>query len=143
MKISKAFPSNYLKAADLDGREPILTIDRVEMEDIGDDGSKPVLYFVGKEKGLVLNKTNANTLCDILNDDESDHWSGQKIKLITAKVEYQGKRVPAIRIEEAEQPPRPQAPVTAPDDSDIPFAMLMALGGASLMTLHVVSSVLC
>ncbi len=120
MKMSKAFPSNYLKAADLEGREPIVTIDRVEMTEIGDEGDKPVLYFVGKEKGLVLNKTNANTITDILGNDDTDFWHGQRIKLITAKVEYQGKRVPAIRIEEAEAPKRPE-PTTAPDDSEIPF----------------------
>lgn len=125
MDINKAFPSNYLKASDLDGRTPNVTIDRMEMETVGED-NKMVLYFAGKDKGLVLNKTNANTIADILGSTDTDDWVGKRIKLITAKVEYQGKRVPAIRVEEADQAAAEQLrrkpePVTAPDDSDIPF----------------------
>ena len=37
MNIGSAFPSNYLRAADLQGREPTVTIDAVKMEDIGGD----------------------------------------------------------------------------------------------------------
>jgi len=29
---------------------------------VGDDHDKPVLYFKGKEKGLIVNKTNANNI---------------------------------------------------------------------------------
>ena len=96
----KAFPSKYLSSADLDGREPVVTIDRVVSENIGDD-LKLVVYFAGKDKGVVLNKTNANAIADITGEDDTDAWKGHKIKLITVKVEFQGKRVPAIRIEEA------------------------------------------
>ena len=51
MKISSAFPSNYLKATDLQDRNLLVKMDRVEVEEIGDD-EKPVLYFVGKDKGM-------------------------------------------------------------------------------------------
>ena len=62
MKANDVFPGKYLKASDLNGHEPVVTIDRVEMEDVG-DGRKPVVYFKGKEKGLVMNKTNFSTIC--------------------------------------------------------------------------------
>jgi hypothetical protein len=58
MKISEEFPSQYLKASDLGGRDIRVTMGRVEREKIGTD-NKLVLYFKGKDKGLVLNKTNA------------------------------------------------------------------------------------
>jgi hypothetical protein len=123
MKGSDVFPGKYLRAADLNGHEPIVTIDRVEMEKF-DDGPKPIVYFVGKERGVVLNKTNWAAIADINGSDDSDDWKGTKIKLITAKVEYQGKRVPAIRNEEAKgarQAPPPPPPAHELAEDEIPF----------------------
>lgn len=124
MKGTDVFPSKYLRAGDLDGHEPIVTIDRVVMETIGDD-RKSVVYFKGKDKGLVLNKTNWNAIEDITGEEDSDNWRGHKIKLVTRKVEYQGKRVPAVRIEEpttaaAKPAPEPE-PVDDLDEESIPF----------------------
>lgn len=129
MKITDAFPSKYLRAADLDGRTPNVTIARVASENIGDD-SKLVVYFEGKDKGVVLNKTNATTIVELAGDDDTDNWAGCRVKLITMKVEYQGKRVPAIRIEEADAqgatPQKPGPVAVAIDDDDIPFSWLVA-----------------
>lgn len=126
MNVNEAFPSKYLRAADLGNATPIVTIANVTMENVGED-RRIVVYFVGKDKGLVLNKTNANAIADILGSEDTDNWLEGRIKLVTAKVDYQGKRVAAIRIEEAPHAPaatatrKPQPPVEAPDDSDIPF----------------------
>jgi len=95
MKISEEFPSQYLKASDLGGREIRVTMGRVDREKIGTD-LKLVLYFKGKEKGLVLNKTNANTIGDGYGDD-TDEWFDQPIILFSVKTDYQGKVVDAIR----------------------------------------------
>lgn len=95
MKISEEFPSQYLKAADLGGREIRVTMGHVEREKIGTD-NKLVLYFKGKEKGLVLNKTNAGTIGDGYGDD-TDEWLDQPIILFSVKTDYQGKVVDAIR----------------------------------------------
>ena len=121
MKASDVFPSNYLRAADLNGAEPIVTIDRVVVETFGDE-SKPVVFFRGKTKGVVLNKTNFGAIVAITKEEDTDNWRGHQIKLVTAKVEFQGKRVPAIRIDEpipTQQKPLP--PVHAPNDDEIPF----------------------
>jgi hypothetical protein len=105
MKVSEEFfPSNYIKASDLNGKEITLTMANVEREKLGDD-NKPVLYFKGAKKGLVLNKTNTNAIGDAYGDD-SDDWFGQPIILFSAMVEYAGKLGPAIRVK---VPPR--APV--------------------------------
>lgn len=58
MRISSAFPSKYIKSTDLQGKQVKAVMSHVETESIGDD-DRPVLYFQNKEKGLVLNKTNA------------------------------------------------------------------------------------
>jgi hypothetical protein len=135
MRISSAFPSKFLKAADLMGRNITVEIDRVEMDDVGgDDGDKPILYFKGKEKGLVLNKTNAQTISLVYGDD-TDDWAGGKLLLFEAQVSFQGKNVAAIRVrippvKPAQQQQRQAAPPPAETvvtsgtndiDDEIPF----------------------
>lgn len=102
MDIGSAFPSKYLKAADLKGKHVTVQISGLEMEDIGDKtGDKPVLYFANKSKGLVLNKTNTTTIIENLGTSETDDWMGQRITLFTTRVDFQGRRVDAIRIDQA------------------------------------------
>ena len=102
MNINDAFPSQYLKADDLGTSKPIVTISHVEMEEVG-EGKKPVLYFQGKGRGMVLNKTNKERLVEFMGSTETDDWAGKKVRLVVEKVDYAGKRVPAIRIHELEQ----------------------------------------
>ncbi|MGI9489305.1 MAG: hypothetical protein ACR2RF_26140 [Geminicoccaceae bacterium] len=98
MKMSQAFPSKYLKAADLDNRRFTLTMARVEMESINEnEHPKPVLYFEGAEKGMVLNQTNGMMIASLYGDD-TDRWPGQRVELYTAIVQFQGQSVPAIRL---------------------------------------------
>jgi len=113
MKANDVFPSKYLKAADLGSSEPVVTIREVTMESLGED-TKPVVYFEGKEKGVVLNKTNWNAIADITGEEDCDDWAGHKIRLFVAKVEYQGKRVPSIRIDE----PKPRRVEPEPHETD-------------------------
>jgi hypothetical protein len=95
MKISEEFPSKYLKAADLQGREVKVVMQNVEKEKLGDD-TKLVLYFKGKDKGVVLNKTNSSTISDAYGDDTED-WFDQPLILFSVMVDFQGKVGPAIR----------------------------------------------
>ena len=123
MRISSAFPSEFLKAADLDGRNVKVVMDRVEMRDIGGD-HKPILFFQGKEKGMVLNKTNANNIAGAYGDD-TDDWSGKELVLFEAMVDFQGKTVAAIRVRtpQAKDRIRVAASNVQKDDpsDDIPF----------------------
>jgi hypothetical protein len=126
--INEAFPSNYLKASDLKGGQPIVVIDRVEFEPVGQKKEmKPIVYFEGKEKGLVLNKTNAKNIINLCGTEETDDWNGFAVRLYATHVEFQGESVEAIRIKSAPQntarrrpEPEPE-PVADIDDSDIPF----------------------
>ena len=54
-------------------------------------------YFEGKSKALVLNKTNANTITDRLGP-ETDGWVGRGLTLYPTEVDFQGRRVAAIRV---------------------------------------------
>lgn len=132
MRISTAFPSDYLKAGDLGGRTVRVVMSHVEMKDIGGD-HKPVLYFQGKDKGMVLNKTNANNITALYGDD-TDHWAGREIMLFPAMVDFQGKTVEAIRVRGPQpkdgggptymtngQQTAPITPRQADPSDDIPF----------------------
>jgi len=96
MKISEEFPSRYLKAADLQGRDVKVIMQHVEKEKLGDD-MKLALYFKGKEKAMILNKTNSNTISDAYGDDTED-WFDQPLILFSVMVDFQGKVGPAIRV---------------------------------------------
>ena len=120
MDINSAFPSTYLKAADLQGRRVAVIISEVVLEDIGGD-HKPVVYFSGKDKGLVLNKTNAQMIVEIAGGvSETDKWQGIKICLYPTKTDFQGKRVDAIRVDYPGDATRPTPPPVETDDG-IPF----------------------
>jgi hypothetical protein len=96
MLLNDVFPSKYVKAADLKGREATVVISGVEIEKIGED-RKLVVYFQGKDKGLVTNKTNANRI-SLMYGEDTDEWIGKEIVLGTDFVDFQGKTVEAIRI---------------------------------------------
>lgn len=131
-KLNEIFGGNFLKADDLQGRAVPVTIESVEVKEF-DDGNKLILKFAGKDKSLVCNRTNASIIEEVLGSGDTDDWIGQKVTLITKKVEFQGKLVPAIRVKledgmtQAAPPARTQ-PTTAPqptipedDGSEIPF----------------------
>jgi arabinogalactan endo-1,4-beta-galactosidase len=128
MNINEVFPSKYLKASDLQGRQVTVKIDRAEQELLGDD-RKMILYFQGKEKGLVCNKTNANNIAAMYGPD-TDNWQGQEVTLFEAMVDFQGKTVAAIRVRAPVRAPaapkrQPQAEPAGPRadmDDEIPFA---------------------
>ena len=126
MKISNAFPSKYLRAADLQDRQVKAVMSRVEMESIGDDDKKPVLYFTKGNKGLVLNKTNSKVISHAYGDD-TDAWEGKEIILFPAMVDFRGDSVEAIRVR-IPKPAVPPAPapqthdeLNPPFDDDIPL----------------------
>lgn len=138
MNINDAFPSKYLKADDLQGREITVSIDHVMMEKVGDD-NKMCLYFRGKQKGIICNKTNAMNIATVYGTD-TNNWIGQALILFPAWVDFQGKSVQAIRVRPGQaggmasggqQQRQPQNPPQPPQqnngngsadlDDDIPF----------------------
>jgi len=102
MRLNEVFPSKYLKAEDLaDGiggyRRVTVMIRETVMQDLGDE-RKAIVYFRGKDKGLVLNRTNADELQTITGSDDTDDWNGHRVMIYVERVPFQGKKVPALRI---------------------------------------------
>ncbi len=129
MKISAAFPSKYLKAADLNEREIKLIMLTVELESIGDDDKKPVVYFTKAKKGLVLNKTNSKAIAAAYGDD-TDEWAGKEIILFPMMVQFRDEMVESIRVKLPKGPvpqpaqTRPQSEIDPPPsdlNDEIPF----------------------
>ena len=108
MDINQAFPSKYLKASDLEGQRATVTISSATQEELGGD-LKVILYFQGKEKGMVLNKTNAYTI-SAMYGPITDNWIGRQIELFATMVTFQGQPVPALRVAPSMQQPPQQAP---------------------------------
>ncbi len=98
MNYKSLFPSNYLSAEELEDGDKVFTIKSVEMEPVGQEKQeKPVLNFDGSEKGLVLNKTNANVIASLYGSNIED-WVGKAITLYATEVQYQGKTTMGIRV---------------------------------------------
>lgn len=105
----------HLKAEDLKGRTYKLIIKDIDIADFKESGKKLVLSFDGKEKGLVLNKTNARIVGKYYTPDY-DNWKGKEIEIFPTETEFNGQLVPCIRV-------RIEAPkaVGQDFDDDIPF----------------------
>lgn len=93
--------SNFLKAADLQGTKPVLEIESAEVQESTYNGvtkQQIVLTFVGKEKVLGLNVTNARRISQLIGTGEIEEWAGWRIKLYTDQTEFEGKTVDCIRV---------------------------------------------
>ena len=113
MKVSEIFRSNYLRAADLNGKDVDYKVERVEWKELGND-EKAVVYFRNNERGLVLNKTNAATIADSYGDDMDD-WVGKSIILFPTRVDFQGQMRDAIRVRISKQD------LNQPLEDEVPF----------------------
>jgi len=132
MNINEIYGGDWLRAADLQGRWPAaVTIAGWEMVEFEDDRTgkmkkQVALSFVGRDKRLGLNKTNANRIADS-HGPEVENWAGKSITLIVERVEAFGKLTDAIRVqigqpgsarpqEQAVPPTQPAQAVAAGED---------------------------
>lgn len=125
MNINSAFPSKYLKAADLNGKAVPLTIREVRMEDVGrTKDQKPVVYFMGKDKGLVLNRVNSNKIAELAGSFDTEDWGGTVIAIYPTETEFAGETVECIRVKAPKLAPKPvekPEPMPEPEADDIQF----------------------
>ena len=91
--------------------------------------------FVGKQKGIVLNKTNAKKIIEISGSAITEEWPGTAIKIYPTETEFGGETVDCIRIKPVGKqaitmtaPPPPPKPLPSVDlhtreviVDDIPF----------------------
>lgn len=108
----------HLKAEDLRGHAVKVVISNVETVDFKDGkGMKLVLKFQGKEKGLVLNKTNAKIVAKYYGQD-FDKWGGNEIEIFPTETEFNSQLVPCIRVRVQ---PKPVANANGDFDDPLPF----------------------
>jgi len=110
--INEMFPSKFLKASDIDQDYEVKIVE-INTDTIGQGDQaeqKFIVHFEEFDKGLVLNKTNANLIAAQYSQD-TDNWIGKSIVLTVEDVAYQGKITPAIRVR---RPARPTTPIRKP-----------------------------
>lgn len=117
MNLSRyANSGTFLKAADLQGREVTVEIDRVRIAELDDATEKIALGFRGKQREMLCNSTNASVLLEAFGE-QSEGWLGRRIVLFPTRVQFKGQVVDALRVRIPAQPhqaPRPAPPPAAP-----------------------------
>ena len=98
MRMSDAFRGKFFRAADVQERPIVLTIQNVAFETMNDGAEKPVARFAEDGRGLVLNKANYSTISQIAGSDDTTNWHGMRVQLFAGTAEYAGNVVPAVRI---------------------------------------------
>ncbi len=101
MKMSLMFPSDFVKADDLNGKDVTKTIKAVTMDELtmagGRKETRPVVRFSDAEKKLVLNKTNAITISKMYGK-ETDDWVGKQVTMYPTETQFGSETVDCIRI---------------------------------------------
>jgi hypothetical protein len=96
--------TEYLGAYSIpDGKDLVLTIDRVAKERVtGNNGKKEELMVCHfKERDtlpMILNKTNAKTITKLVGSPFVEEWSGHKIALYADTTRFGGEIVECLRI---------------------------------------------
>lgn len=89
--------TKYLRASDL-VKPQLVTIERVDEEEMPDGEISVVVYFTEVPSGIVLNKGHKVFLVESFSD-ETDNWVGHAIVIYNdPNVEYQGRRTGGIRM---------------------------------------------
>ncbi|MCP4211788.1 MAG: hypothetical protein GY764_09960 [Halieaceae bacterium] len=104
MRVSDIFHGDSLKAADLKEKDVTLTIEGWALKEFETDGradKKIELRFTETDRTLVLNKTNAGTIVELLSEDDLDRWVGASVTIFPTHTDYAGKRVACIRVKAA------------------------------------------
>ena len=129
MNINDMYPSKYIKSDDLGGQQVPVVVMNITIEEVGDKEHKPVMRFMGKDKGMVLNKTNALACASVWGDD-TNSWQGMHAVLLAQPVMFQGKQVMGLallpKLPQVAHKPAPVADTvgtfaTAEDFADLPF----------------------
>jgi len=96
----KSFDYRFISAEELP-KDMAVTIEAIEQDEAFNGREKEkvtVIKFKGAKKGMILNKTNAKKISEVLSSPFIEDWIGKEITLTTAKVSAFGSTVDAIRI---------------------------------------------
>lgn len=100
--------SDYLKKEDF-LEEEILTVEEAREEEVAAPGQEPefklVLYFQEKEKGLVCNPTNCETMEELTGESDPNKWVGTRVEVYNdKKVKFAGVQIGGLRIRKPSVP---------------------------------------
>jgi hypothetical protein len=121
MDMGLGFLGEYITAAEIVGKTPTLTINKVTLEKVEslkkDDGEagkmkdRVIVYFAeGKSgRGWLLNRTNAECLRALFDSRETNDWLGKRVTLHATQVRVGPKMEPGIRVKGS---PDLKAPLT-------------------------------
>jgi len=99
---AQASNSDYITAADLCGREVTVKIREVELRELENDKGVPlnriVLWFEGKDKGMVSNTTNNLILRAMFKTEDPRAIVGKRITIHPERVQFGRETVDGIRV---------------------------------------------
>lgn len=113
---------SYLKQEDLQGKAVKVILESIDVEDVKDNDSgktekKLIAHFLGKEKTLILNRTNCEALEVICGTDDYQSWAGRAVVLFCdPTVKFGGKTVGGLRIRAVPNGAKPVPPPPPVDD---------------------------
>lgn len=102
MKLETLFPRKYATGADLAGKDVTLIISHIDLEQMHTVPNKPpehkpVIYFEKAGKGIILTRTLAGQIAEIVRSTETDEWTGKKVTLYPFPCTVAGQPRIAIR----------------------------------------------
>jgi len=97
------FTGKYLASPDLGPREVSVKIVRITSELVKDEEKKTerhrwIAFFEGKDKGMLLNRSNAILIAAIAKSDKTEDWIGHSITIGVRKVKMGGDLVDGLRV---------------------------------------------
>lgn len=129
------FESDWIGAADLQGRDAVVEIEKVEKAEVFNPKTnkksyKLALRFKGKVKGFICNRTNATSISKVTGKKEASLWVGSKVTLYPTTCKVGRETEPCLRVRET-APAGGAAPATNAAPNQTPFEKLKARIGAA------------
>lgn len=100
LDISQMFDRTYMLAADLGGKDRVLTIKAVhagELQNKAGKSKKPIVHFEEFGLPIALNKTNAKTITKLYGPRVTA-WVGKRVALYATTTDMAGETVDCIRV---------------------------------------------
>lgn len=123
------YPTEYIKAADLRGKDVTVTIDRAEWENLimaGGKRDRKVVIHMRNKAGVVLprrwvvGKTVLRQIANATGNTDVGAWSGQRVTMYptTCKVQGEERECIRVRVRVSARAEEPTAEMSAPPVRD-------------------------
>lgn len=101
--VRSMYDSEYVAAWDLQGKDQVVTIAKVIPGEFSKSGTSkkdhaPIVFFEGRAKGMVVNKTNRKTIGGIVGSFKAKAWVGAKITIFPTTCAFGPNIVDCIRV---------------------------------------------